>query len=185
MGGKAQVTDAAVALLLLEIFHNAQVGIQIPLHRFFVHVVQKVEVEILHIAPAQLLFKQSLGIVAFQDHMSGELIRQVVRLSGVMAEYLAHHPLGHTTVVWISSIEVIDTVLNAVADHLFYQFLVDLTVLYRQTHCAKAQQGQLLILKFAKDHTFRLISMDYGSIVSKFREDCNQKRKKLYLARSR
>ena len=155
VAGEAQVADAAKLFLLQEVVHDAPAGVGIGLDGLLVHVVQQVEVEVIHLALAQLLLEDGGGIVALADLMARELRGQVVAVPGIGREHAAQHGFGLSAVVGPGGVDVVHTALEGQAHHLGHLHLVHLALrVAGQAHRTEAQQGELLILKAAVDHFF-------------------------------
>ena len=119
------MTDAAVLLLLQKIVDDSPAGIGIRLDGLLVHIVQQVEVEILHAALLELLLKDGSGVVAVADLVAGVFGGQIEALAVKVLQHPADDPLGHAAVVGIGGVEIVDAVVHGIADHVRRGFLVD------------------------------------------------------------
>ena len=89
MGGKTQMTNASIGLLLQQVVHNPKLRVQIVVDIALIHIVKQVEVEIGRLAFLQLRFKNLLHLIHVGRVVARKLGRQVVALSGVPGEALA------------------------------------------------------------------------------------------------
>ena len=164
------MTDAAVLLLLQKIVDDAPAGIGIRLDGLLVHIVQQVEVEILHAALLELLLKNGGGIVAVADLVAGVFGGQIEALAVIVLQHPADDPLGHAAVVGIGGVEIVDAVVHGIADHVRRGLFVDVrraAAGNQQTHGAEAQQGQLLSVKIGVDHVRFLLGWDVSPIIAR------------------
>ena len=154
MGGKAQMTDAALLFLLHKVIHDAPLGRGVGGHGKFAHVVQQIEIKILHAALFELVFKNVSGVIGGGKLMAGILVRQIIAFAGILFEDTADDHFAQTAVIGVGGIEIVNAVRHGVIDHFFGVLLIDLIGAgdEGQTHGAKAQQGQLLLLKIGVDH---------------------------------
>ena len=115
---------------------------------------QQVEVEIFHAALFQLIFKDGGGIVGSGNLVAGIFIGQIEALPGIVFKDLTDDPLGVSLMIGVGGVEVVDAVGNGVGGHLRHLLLIDGDAVTQQgqTHGAKAQHRQLLILKLLVDH---------------------------------
>ena len=157
VAGKAQVADAALRLLLLEI-GQALVDL-LPVimgQRVFADVVQQVEVEILHPALFQLILKNLLrhhGLDALDVLVAGELVRQVPALARIAPQGCADRVLRFAAVVGVGRIEIVDAGGHGRVHHPVQLRLIDRAVRpERQAHCAEAERRQFFPLKFVVQH---------------------------------
>ena len=146
--------DAAQSFLLLEVIQDAPPGVKVNLHGLLIHIVQQVEVKIIHAALAKLLLKDLSRMVAVAgDLMTGILGGEIVAVAGICFQHSANDPLGRSAVIGIGGIEIVHAVLYGIVHHFADLCLIDTAVSLRwQAHGAKTQQGQLLILKLAQNH---------------------------------
>ena len=144
--------DAAQLFLLDEIFGDLPALIQIGVDGIFVHVVQKIKIEIFHAALFELRFKHGGRVVAFRDLMAGEFIRQIKAFPGVLFQNIADHLFGKAGMVGHGGIKIIHAVGKGIIRHLFHQFPIDFSVLLGQAHEPKTQQGQFLVFECAFQH---------------------------------
>ena len=153
MTGKAQVPDAALLLLLDEIVHDAPTRIVVYMYRVFIHVVQQIEVEVLHLALLQLLLKDVGGIIGLRHHVAGELGGQIEAVPGILFQAFAHHDLRPVLHIGPRGVVIIHPVFHGVVHHLLGLRRVDLAVFqYRQAHGAKAQHGKPGSLEVTVNH---------------------------------
>ena len=163
VGGKAQVADAAVPLLLQQILHHPILGGEVWLHVALVHVVEQIEVEVLHAAAAQLLLKNGLHPVGpdVVHIVAGELVCQEEALPGIAGQGLAHHHLGLAAVVAVGGVEVVGPPGHGGVHHPVHRGLVYILVpaagQQGQAHAAKAQLGQGQVLKLLGNHRHTLL----------------------------
>ena len=93
VGGKAQVADAALGLLLQQIVQNAVLRVQVGVDVHFADVVKQVEVEIIHSALLQLLFKYLLYLGHIGQVIAWKLGGQIKALPGVFLQRPANGQL--------------------------------------------------------------------------------------------
>ena len=125
VGGEAQMADAALFLLLQEIVDDAPAGVRIRLDGLFVHVMQQVEVKVVHAALFQLLLENGSGIVVAAELVTGVFGGQIEAAAVVVLQHTAHDPLGHAAVIGIGSVEIVDAMLHGIADHVRRGLFVD------------------------------------------------------------
>ena len=158
------MADAALFLLLQEIVDDAPAGVRIRLDGLFVHVMQQVEVKVVHAALFQLLLENGSGIVVAAELVTGVFGGQIEAAAVVVLQHTAHDPLGHAAVIGIGGVEIVDAMLHGIADHVRRGLFVDVrrgaAGNQRQTHGAEAQQGQLFAVKVGIDHV-RFLPIGY------------------------
>ena len=164
MAGEAQVPDPPPTLLLHKVIHNAPAGIGVGVDGLLVHIVQQVEVEIIHTTLPQLLLEDIGGVVARSNLMPGVLGGQVPRVPGIVPQHPADDPLRFAPVVGIGRVEVVHAVRHGVGGHGPHLVFVHRAVrLQRQPHGAEAQQSQPLPLKNPLNHASSSVSQPLAS----------------------
>ena len=141
VAGEAQVPDAAVSLLLHEIVIDAVPGVQIGVDVHLAHVVEEIEVEVVHPALLQLLLEDLPHPGHVGQVVAGELVRQIEAVPGVFGQRPAHHQLGVAVVIAIGGVVVVDPVGHGVVHHGLGGGLVDAGVVPvqdGQAHAAHA-----------------------------------------------
>ena len=158
MGGKAQVLDAAQALLLHKIVDDAPPGIGVNIHVVFIDVVQQVEIEVVHLTLLQLLGKGVRRVRVAGERMAGVFGGQVKAVPGMLFQAAAYHRLGQILHIGPGGVEIIDAVGQRIVHHRLGGVLGNGAV-HRggQTHGAEAQQGQVQVLKITIDHIVALL----------------------------
>ena len=157
VAGEAEVADAAVFLLLHEIVVDAVLRVEILLDVQLAHVVEQVEIKILHAAFLELLLKDLLDLRHVAEVVAGEFCGQIVALARVGRERLAHGELGVAVVIAPRRVVIVDAVFHRVGDHVLQLRGVDVVIALfrvRQAHAAKAQPRQLFLLKCFVDHMY-------------------------------
>lgn len=91
--------DTAVFFLLHEIAEQADVFIQIRVDIPLAHVVEKIEVKILHAALAQLRFKDFFLAAQRGQVVAGKLGGEKIALARIAAEQVRHGGFGTAAVV--------------------------------------------------------------------------------------
>ena len=155
MAGKAQMPDAPAPLLLHKILDDAPTGIQIGGQGIFAHVVQQIEIKILHAALLQLPLEYRGRIVRFADLMAGILAGKQERFPRMLFQAAPEDQFRFAIVIGIRGIKVIHAVFQRVVHHLFRLRLVHLAgaiAQKRKPHGPKAEQGNPFPLKIAVSH---------------------------------
>ena len=155
VGGKAQMADAARGFLLHQIVVDAVLGVEVGVDVHLADVVEEVEVKILDAALFQLFFKNGFHHVHVGKVVAGKLGGEEELLAGMARKRLAHHQFGISAVIAPGGVEVVDAVRKGIVHHGKRRRLVDLRVVsirHGQAHAAKAEGGELHILKIPVDH---------------------------------
>ena len=154
------MADAAVFLLGQQVVIGAVLGVQVGVDVHLAHVVEQVEVEVLHLAFLQLLLENLLHLAHVGQVVAGELGGQVELLPGMAGQGLAHHQLGVAVVVAPGGVVVVDAPGHGLVHHGKSGGLVNFGIVpihHRQAHGAHAQGGELYILKIAINHGYTLL----------------------------
>ena len=113
----------------------------------------QIKIEILNAAFLELILEHGGGVVGFAELMAGEFCRQIEALPRMAGQRAPHDQLGQPAVIGIGGVEIVHALLDGRIDHLIDLFFVDRAVGQRgQTHRAKAQLGELQILKGTVNH---------------------------------
>ena len=146
------MADPPLGFLLQEVVHKAVLRLAVVAGEgVLVHVVQQIEIEVVHAAAAQLLLKDPLGRHgphALDVLVAGELVGQVPALPRIPGQGFAETDLGFAAVVGMGGVEVIDAGGHRRVHHPVQMGLVDAAVVqYRQAHGPKAEGGECFALK--------------------------------------
>ena len=155
VAGKAQVADAAVFLLLHQIVIDAVLGVQVGVNVHLTHIVEQIEVEVVHLALLELLLEDLLHLGHVGQVIAGELVGNVEFLPGIPGQGLAQRQLRVAVVIAPGGVVVVHTAGHGLVHHLEGSRLVHLGVVpvnNGQAHAAHTQGGQLQILKLFVDH---------------------------------
>ena len=157
VAGEAQVADAAVLLLLHQVVIDAVLGVQVGVDVHLAHVVEQVEVEVVHLALFELFLEDLLHLGHVGQVVAGEFVGNVEFLPGIPGQSLAQRQLGVAAVVAPGGVVVVHAAGHGLVHHLKGGRLVHLGVVPvndGQAHAAHAQGGQLQILKLFVDHWY-------------------------------
>ena len=116
---------------------------------------EKVEIKKVHPALFQLGLKDFLFLFQIFRAKAGELAGNIVFVTGISTEDLAHHQFGVLFVIAPCSVIIIDTLLHSIGYHFGSGFLIDIAILPvdgGQAHASQSQRRQLFILKTAVNH---------------------------------
>ena len=119
------------------------------------HVVEQVEIEVFHPAPAQLLLKDLFRLPHVVQVISREFVRQEKLLPGIPGQGLPQRGFGMAVMVAPRGVVVIDTAGHGLVHHAADGFLIHPAVVsadHGQAHRAHAQVGKPDILVLTVNH---------------------------------
>ena len=116
--------DSAVSLLFNEIIIDAPAGIFIGRKRILIYVVQKIEIEVVHLTFFELLLKGLLGIVFLRYSVTRKFIGKIEALSGIILQYLSDNDFGHSVMIGNCCVIVVNSVLHGIVHHFRGEFLI-------------------------------------------------------------
>ena len=147
--------DAAVLLLLHQVVMDAVPGVQVGVDVHLAHIVEEIEVKVVHLALFQLRFEDLLNFRHIGQVVAGKFVGDVKAVPGMSGQGPAQDQLRVAAVVAPGGVVVVDAVGHGVVHHLRRGVLVHPGIVAaddRQAHAAHAQSGQLQILKVPVDH---------------------------------
>ena len=119
------------------------------------HVVEEVEVEILHSALFQLTGEDLLRLAEVGHIVSRKLGGKTITAARIARKQFSHHVFGLSVVIAPCGVVVIDAVRHGIIHHLSRPLLVDVrihAVLNGKAHRPEAKCGQFHILKISVNH---------------------------------
>ncbi len=145
--GKAQMADSAVLFLFHQVGEDAvllvvQVGVDVHL----AEVVKQVKIKVIHAALLELPFKNLLYLGHIGQIVSGELIREIEAVPGVLGQGLSQRGFRIAGMITPGGVVVIDAVGHGIVHQLLGGGGVNSGVValqHGQAHSAHAQGGQL------------------------------------------
>ena len=155
------MADAARGLLLQQVVHDAVARVQIGVDSRLTDVVDQIEVEVVHLALAQLLRKNFPDPGHIGQVIAGEFVRQIEAVPGVALQRPADGQLAGPAVIAPGSVKVVDSVGQGIVHQALGLLLVHLFVPplhHGEAGAAESQGGQLQRLKGAVDHSQSLLS---------------------------
>ena len=121
------MADPAVSFLLDQIsVCTVGVIIQVMVDIHLAHIVEQVEIKIVHLAFLQLFLKNLFHPAEVGEVVSRELRRQIKILPRIFLQRLAHDCLGMSVVISPCSIIVINPMLHRIADQFVRSCGIDL-----------------------------------------------------------
>ena len=121
------MTDPAVPLLLDQVsVCTVSVIVQIMVDVHLAHIVEQVEIKIVHLAFLQLFLKNLFHLAKVGEVVSRELRRQIKILPRIFLQRLAHDCLGMSVVISPCSVIIIDPMLHRIADQFVRSCGIDL-----------------------------------------------------------
>ena len=157
--GKAKVLYSSPSFLLKEVVDNAVLLVKIYGKRALSHVVKKIEIKVFYITLFKLLLKNNRRVIVGQHLMTRILGGKIVAVAGILLKNFANHYLGHSAMVGVCGVKIIDAAFYSLIYHLLGQSLVYASVLKGgKTHRSKAERRKLFILKI---YVFHSISPQY------------------------
>ena len=161
MAGKTQVLDAALVLLRHQVavdavFFIVQIGVDVHL----AHVVEEVEVEVVHTQLFQLAGEDLPDLAPVGSVVAGELCGNIEPVSRIKGQRFAHHGFRVLAVIAPGGVIIVDAALHGCVHHTQGGSFVDPAVIsieHRQAHRAKAQRGKLQSLKIPVNHVSVLL----------------------------
>ncbi len=149
------MTDAPGLLLLEQVVHDAELGVEVVVDILLTDIVNEIKVKELHPRLLELFLEDFLDLIHVVDVVTGELGRDHELIASVAVECHTHRDLGLPIVIAPCGIEIVHAVLERVVDHLVDGILVDLGIVaidHRQAHGPKTERGELLALKVLIQH---------------------------------
>ena len=151
------MADAAVFLLLHQIVIDAVLGVQVGVNVHLTHIVEQIEVEVVHLALLELLLEDLLHLGHVGQVIAREFVGNIEFLPGIPGQGLAQRQLGVAVVIAPGGVVVVHPAGHSLVHHLEGGRLVHLGVVpvnNGQAHAAHTQGGQLQILKPFVDHWY-------------------------------
>ena len=119
---------------------------------------QKIKVEVFHLAFLKLLLEDLFRIVFIGDRVSREFISKIETVSGIVLQYPSDDVLGGAAVIRPCRIIVVDAVLHGIVHHLGCKLLVYPAVfLDGKAHQTESQHGYIQVFEFSVDHVCLLL----------------------------
>ena len=87
------MADAAIALLRHQIIIGAVLGIQVGVDIHLAHIVEQIEIKVIHTAFLQLFFKDFFRLAHVAQTVARKLGGQVEAVARILDQQLAHHQL--------------------------------------------------------------------------------------------
>ena len=159
--GEAEMADASGLLFLHQILIDAMLfhGFQVC----GVHGVAQVEVKVLHLAAAELIFKNTFGILGGIDHPHRHFRCEMEAFTRILFQSLADEQLGIALVIAVGCVEIIHAALIGEVDDLLCLGTVNgFAALYLgQTHAAESQHGDLVprVFVFSFQHVVSSLNL--------------------------
>jgi len=152
--GEAQVADLALVPHLEDVRDDVVVLALVDLDRPLRDVVQEVEVEIIRLALLQGNVEQGDVVDGAGEGVTGELVRDVVAVPGILAQGFRHRQFGFAVEIGVGRVEVVDAGGDGRVEHGVDLGLVDLARrrIRGKAHAAKAETGELHSVEIAVNH---------------------------------
>ena len=141
----------------VEIFQNTPLRIHVSFNGLFIHVVQQIEIEIVHAALLQLLFENGGGIIVADDLVAGIFGGQIIGRAGIFLQDFSDHDFGKAVVIGPGGIKIVDALCKCLGKHLSSCGFVHYTFSvgnHGKTHTSQTQGREFFAFKIFINHSF-------------------------------
>ena len=116
MGRKPEVFDASESFLFDKVSEYVPLRVAVDIDGGFADVMEEIEVKILDLTFFELFFKNFGRVIGIGVLVSRVFAGQIIAVSWVFAQNASSDDFGHTAVIGVSRIEVIDAILDGIVE---------------------------------------------------------------------